>query len=118
MEIKVGDYEVHASGTVIGNETEPIEFVIDKGSNYVLRLIFIRDPNQKPAQVKADRYGNNGLQITFINADNSLGLGNTAAVKVGRLNGRELYFNYRIYSLNANQGGKHIHYTFLLGKRI
>lgn len=118
MDIKVGEFEVHASGTIIGNEGEPIEFVIDKASNYILRLIFKRDPNQKPAQVSADRYGNNGLQITFINADNSLGYGNTAAVRVGALRGRELYFNYRLYSLNANQGGKHVHYTFLLGKRI
>jgi hypothetical protein len=116
MKIKVGDFDVYESGSVVGNDNEPIDFIIDATVDFTVRLAFVTDTNQKEHSAKADKFGQRGVQITFINYNNSLGTGNITPLKLGRLNGRELFLNYRIYCLD--KGGKHIHYTWLLGKEV
>jgi hypothetical protein len=118
MKIKVGEFDVLDSGSVVGNLNEPIDFIIDESVALIVRLVFIDDDsNEKKNQKIAERFDKNGLQIKFINYDNSpFGTGNISPLMIGQYNGRELYFNYRIYHINLL--GKHIHYTWLLGKDV
>jgi hypothetical protein len=116
MEIKVGEYEILESGTIIGNDNEPIDFIIDSTTNYIIRFTFKNDAENKQWTATASRFGANGLEITFVNFNNSLGIGNLAPIPVGQMNRRQLFLNYRIYALD--KAGKLVHYSFLLGKGV
>lgn len=116
MQIKVGEYDVFKDGTIVGNENESIDFILNKDIGFVIRVLFANDADQKEPRVSADQYEKNGIVITFYNYNNSLGIGNAAPIPIGRLSGRQLLLNYRIYSLT--KGGKAFHYTWLLGKEV
>lgn len=114
MKIKVGEFEVFASGSIVGNNDESIDFIIDENINYMVRLTFVDDSTIQGDSAKAKKIGTNGIEITFINYNSSLGTGNIIPLKLGFVNGKELYFNYRIYSIGT--AGKHLHYTWLIKK--
>jgi len=116
MKIKVGDFDVLDSGSVVGTLNEPIDFIINEVTGFIVRLTFTEDTNQKENQRKADHFGDSGVEINFINYTNSLGAGNVSPLRIGMFNKRELYLNYRIYHIDRL--GKQIHYTWLLGKEI
>ena len=116
MKIKVGDYDILESGTVIGNINEPIDFILDPDKEYIIRFTFTDDAENKQWTAKAEKFGNNGLNIIFINYNNSLGIGNLALIPVGRMYGRAVFLNYRIYAID--KGGKLVHYSFLLGEEV
>lgn len=116
MNIKVGEYEVLESGTVIGISNENIDFILDNMTQFILRMTFIDDLSDNNTSLKAELFEKNGLKIIFTNFNNSLGNGNASPIKLGTIINRELYLNYRIYS--QQDAGKLIHYTFLLGKEV
>ncbi|MEI9910832.1 MAG: DUF6864 domain-containing function [Bacteroidota bacterium] len=53
--------------------------------------------------------------MQFENFNNSLGTGNLEPTKIGFLNDKDLFINYRVYAL-AEKASKLLHYTWLLGK--
>jgi hypothetical protein len=114
MKINIGDYEVLETGSVIGNENEPIDFIIHEQLGFIVRFEFDKD-DSKEQKAKAENFGSRGVKLTFTNYDNSLGTGNIIPLPIGTLEGRKLFINYRIYSLE--KGGKHMHYTWLLAKK-
>jgi hypothetical protein len=114
MEIKVGNYDVIKDGTIVGNENEPIDFIFIKEIGFTIRLVFETDLNIKGPEIKASEFGKVGALMTFVNFNNSIGIGNVDPIKIGNFNKRELFLNYRVYSLE--KGGKSFHYTWLLGK--
>lgn len=116
MEIKVGDYDVHKEGTIIGNENEPIDFIFNKTTGFIIRISFIQDTKNKETRVDAETFDKKGGHLKFTNFNNSLGIGNTAPLKIGTLNYRELLLNYRVYSIDNL--AKTFHYTWLLGKEV
>jgi hypothetical protein len=116
IKMKIGDFDVFDSGSVVGNLNEPVDFFIDEKVGFLVRLSFIDDTSQNTHTAIAKAFGKNGVEIIFTNYNNGLGTGNITPVRIGQYNGREFYINYRIYSLQ--NGSKHIHYTWLLGKGI
>ena len=116
MKIKVGNFDILSSGTVIGNEDEPVDFFLNEASGFIARFRFINNLEQDKASIFAEKFGKIGFQITFTNYNSSLGTGNTKPIKIGHFTNRELYINYRIYSFA--KGGKLVHYTWLLGKEV
>jgi hypothetical protein len=116
MEIKVGNYDVFKDGTIVGNENEPIDFIIIKELGFTIRIVFSSDSNIKDAQIKATEFDKVGALLTFVNFNNSIGIGNIEPLLIGHFNNRELFLNYRVYSLE--KGGKTFHYTWLLGKEV
>lgn len=118
MKIKVGDYDVLDSGSIVGNLNESIDFEIDSEIIQILRLIFIDDDSTKEQKVYAKQSDTESrvIEMTFTNYNNSLGTGNAKPISLGKYKGRSLFFNFRIYSLEKI--GKHIHYTWLLGKEM
>jgi hypothetical protein len=116
MKIKVGKFDVYESGSIVGNEDESIDFILIEKDNFFIRFTFINNSNKKEHCVNANALGENSMEIVFTNYNNSLGIGNSEPIKIGRLNNRELYLNYRIYCLT--KGAKHVHYTWLLGEEV
>ena len=116
MKIKVGEFDLLDSGTVIGNENEPVDFFLTEATDFVARFRFINISEQEKPTVKAEKFGKIGVQLTFTNYNSSLGTGNTKPIRLGQFKNRDLYINYRIYSFAM--GGKLIHYTWLLGKEV
>lgn len=116
MKIKVGDYDVLETGSVVGNLNESIDFELNTDLIHTLKLFFVDDDNKKEQGVLAKKSDTESkvIEMTFTNYNNSLGTGNIKPISLGNYNGRTLFFNFRIYSLEG--GGKHIHYTWLLGK--
>ncbi|MTB51690.1 DUF6864 domain-containing function [Lewinella sp. W8] len=118
MKISIGPYEVFSSGTIVGVLNEPITFEFN-GLTY--RFVFIKDPDRETPHYEGRSIEGmeNGIEILLINHDQDLGAGFVDPVKFGVLNGRDLYFNYRTYSLNGNNGtgGHLLHYSWLLGEK-
>jgi len=115
MKIKVGQFDVLETGSLVGIDNEPIEFTLDETSQYIIRMVFTTTPDGQTA-ARADLYGKNGVLFTFTNYNNSLGLGSIIPIRVGQIKSRELYLAYRIYCLDGT--AKHLHYTWYLGKEV
>ena len=115
MNIKIGKYDVHSSGTVIGLTDEPISFDIE---NLTFEFNFKNNTEDKEQKVttKIDTDGKK-LILTFYNFNNTLGTGNITPLKVADINSREFFLSYRIYAL-TDKSGKTLHYTWLLGDSI
>jgi hypothetical protein len=116
MKIKIGDFDVLESGSIVGNESEPTDFILNEEHDFIVRFVFLVEDSNSDRRVKADKFGAKGIQLTFSNYNNSLGTGNAIPVRLGNYNNRELFINFRVYSLS--HGGKLIHYTWLLGKGV
>jgi hypothetical protein len=116
MNIKIGDYEVYESGTVIGNYNESIDFNLNKDIGFIIRISFVTDSVNGETRIEIEPLDKNGGHFKFINFNNSLGIGNITPLLVGKLNERELLLNYRVYSIE--KAGKTFHYTWLLGKEV
>ncbi len=114
MEIKIGDYEILNTGTVIVNTGEPIDFTLGGGGITVLRINLV---DKKESGFKfAERFNETGVQINLINGNHTMGTGNGSPLDIGIYNNRKLFFNFRVYSLEKS--GNMFHYTFLLGKEV
>lgn len=116
MKIKVGNYDVLYSGTVIGLENEPIDFHISPEDKFILRMVFITKEGAAESSIFAEKFGENGVQINFYNVVNPLGQGNSMPISLGKIRGRSALFSYRIYPLD--KAGKHVHYTLLLESEV
>lgn len=114
VKISVGDYDVYASGSVVGILGQPISFSIE---SLLYTIEFVTDINQPKLTVKTELISKTHLKIVFINFDDTLGSGNITPIKYGNIGDRELLFQYRIYTLRED-AGKMLHYTWLLGKNI
>jgi len=116
MKIKLGDNDILESGSIVAIKNEPIDFFIS--NEVVVRMIFTDDETQvnPPYARKAEKYLEKGAQLNFINYNYTTGIGNTVPLRVGKAQNRELYLNYRIYSLE--DAGKLLHYTWFLGKEV
>jgi hypothetical protein len=115
MKIKAGENEVIYSGTVVSILNEPIVFDFPK-EHASLRFImnFVDDRSDGKSQAKFNAIDAKTMEILFVNFARDLGTGNTNLLHIGHINGRKLYFNYRIYSIKSISNT--LHYTFYLGK--
>lgn len=116
MVIKSGEYEIIYSGSVIGIKNEPIEFQFP--SKYGAIKISIRlekASNTYDNNVHANAIDDKTLELV-IKSNSGFGLGNTELMELGFADGRRLYLNYRIFSIQNLS--KTFHYTFYLGKQV
>ena len=95
VEISTGDYKVLASGVFHAVANEETKITV---ADLVLRIRF-EDAEEGKPEVKAQSDGKSAL-LTFVNFYGPLGAGNTVPLKIGSLNQKELYFSYRISSLD------------------
>lgn len=108
--IKIGDYDVLSSGSVIAIENVPIQFSI-----YDLKISFLfesESEGEKGMNIRLHIVSDKEAEYTFVNYDAQLGCGLVRPIHVGTINGRDLSVMARFSQLNI--GGKLIHYTWLL----
>lgn len=116
-EIKSGQADVIASGTVISFKKNPIEILFGF-VNERLKLIieFEEDKENKETRIKPSIPSKDTLILKLINYNNSLGSGNTEPLKIGNTEGRYIFLNYRVHPLN--EWDKTVHYTIYLGEEV
>lgn len=113
INIKSGSYDVLCSGSVIQFDAEPVTISF---LELFFVFKFINDDNEKQRQ--EFNISNNIFTLILYNFNNSLGTGNTQAINLGSINNRNLYLNYRIYTLSDLKHDRTIYYTFYLGEEI
>lgn len=108
ISIKIGQHDVLASGSVIGDPHTPIFIEVQ---NLSICLRFETDMVNTEKHVAITNQTSTSVELTFTNFNNPKGTGNRVPILLGKLGGKELYFNYRIYALDG-EVGKLLHYTF------
>jgi hypothetical protein len=111
MVLRVGEYEVLHSGTVISYETEPITFEISP--EIIIRIVFKSDPSKADSQIEFDSVSNSQLDINLVNVSPSIGVSNVSPLNLGHFNGRKLYLNFSVFSVGPTENlSRTLHYTW------
>ncbi|WP_318459656.1 DUF6864 domain-containing function [Photobacterium leiognathi] len=95
MEIKTGNLTVFKSGIVRTGFTNNVKF--DFNTIWV-DMVFLRDNDNK--EFRSEFLGsddNIGLTINLYNSDSTLGSGIVKPIKIGNLEGNELWLAYRTF---------------------
>ena len=112
IKIEIDDYEVFSSGTIVTNANEDlIKFLIE---DLIFEIQFLDEDNGEQ-KVNFESSSDKKVRFKFINFNNPLGTGNVVPVKLGRLNEKDLYFNFRVISFSGDKGvsGKTLYYTWM-----
>ena len=122
MNVKIGEYKLIDSISIIGIERNPIEIQIgefNEGNGEVpltIVLNFKDDDNNKSSRIEYNVDGVSKLNINLLNINRSLGGGNNKIVKIGTYKGHELYYDLRIFTLE--NASKTIIVNFYSGKEV
>ncbi|HYT44481.1 MAG TPA: hypothetical protein VEP90_19280 [Methylomirabilota bacterium] len=98
LKITSGEAEVYVSGSVVSYDEKPI--TIEFGSPPLKLILEFQNDNSGKAHFKAEDLGINTVKFTFLNTANVLGGGTTAPMRIGELDGKNLFFSFRAYRLN------------------
>lgn len=122
MKVKIGDYELFESVSLIGIDNNPIEIQIgdnnDADNEVAITFVFRfkKDEENKDRRIEYRVIDNSRLEIYLVNIGHSLGGGNTKITKIGTYKGRELYYNIRIFTLD--DADNTVIVNFYLGKEV
>lgn len=114
IDIKSGVADIISSGTIIAFKGNPIEIIFGKTKQLKIILKFENEIDKSEPRVVRKVIAPKTLEFTFFNFKDPLGLGNLEPYLIGRMNGRKLYFSYRIYPLKEKDST--IHYTIYMGE--
>lgn len=117
IKIKIGELDVYEKGSLINTNGENIEILLGLKHQFTAEFKFSADIENKETRLEAYNLTKIGIGLNFINFNNSLGTGNVKPIKVGWLEGRSLFLNYRVFGIN-NEQGYIFEYTWLLGKTV
>lgn len=117
IKIKIGELDVYEKGSLINTDGKNIEILLGSKHQFTAEFKFSTDTENKETRFEAYNINKIGIGLNFINFNNSLGTGNVKPVKVGWLEGRSLFLNFRVYGINKVQGYI-FEYTWLLGKTV
>ena len=111
--IHSGSTTVLSAGTVISFNDEPVQFVLGHATHerpMTLTMHFTTDKKKK-SYLKAETVTEHELELHLVNFNAALDVGNTEPIEIGNYNDKQLYFSFRIRSLNNSQQ-RTINYTF------
>ncbi len=117
IKIKVGELDVYEKGSLINPNGDNIEINIGSKFQFLAEFKFTTDKENKETRLAPYELDKVGIGLNFINFINSLGTGNVNPIRVGWLEGRSLFLNYRVFGIN-NEQGVIFEYTWLLGKKV
>jgi len=115
--IKIGELDVYEKGSLINTIGENIEILLGSKHQFTAEFKFSGDTENKETRFEAYSLNKIGIGLNLINFNNSLGTGNLNPIKVGWLEGRSLFLNFRVFGINNDQGYI-FEYTWLLGKKV
>jgi hypothetical protein len=112
MEIKVGEYKVVHSGTIIQIDDLPITVKLrdELEGDYTFIFNFANDIKEKGLTTSANAITTHTMQINMFNFNNAQNAGNINPIDVGTLRKVPLYLSYRVFDLPNT--GKTIHFNF------
>lgn len=107
FDIKVGDFDLLESGSIITMKDADIQFKI-KGLEYVLRFV-----NTEEGKAKIQMVSNDGkrLVLELQNFNDPIGGGNISPLPMGVIEGKQVFLLFRISQLE--DGGKTMFYSWL-----
>ena len=106
IDIKVGDFKLLQSGSMVFNQTNNVVFNIE---DIEIEFVFIQDTSKEKG-VKAQAIGKKKVQLQITNFDNVLGTAQNIPLNIASLNtGEELYLQYVVYAINEI---KILHYSW------
>ena len=117
IKTKIGELDVYEKGSLINPNGENIEFLLGSKSQFLAEFKFTTDKDNKEIRLEPYNLNRIGIGLNFINFNNSLGTGNIDPIRVGWLEGRNLFLNYRVFDINKDKGVI-FEYTWLLGKKV
>lgn len=111
MKITTGkeNYKILDTGSVIGFNDEALTFHV--AGDLKIILIFKNDLEVEGQKMDYNAISNNELEIFLTNFNNSLGAGNLKPIPVAKIDNKQVYFNFIIYTLTKDSS-KLIHYTW------
>lgn len=107
VSIKTGPYEIVSSGVVHVLESEGAQISID---DLRVSLLFRTEAGEGP-KVAANRTSEQTAELILTNLEGALGFGNVEPIKLGTLGNKDLFFIYRVSSLN-DSSIRTLEYTF------
>lgn len=107
FKIKIGDFDLLESGSIITMRDADIRFFI-KDLEYVFHFV-----NNEEHEAKIQVISNNGkkMEVELQNFNDALGIGNVNPLPMGTIEGNDLFFFFRVTQLE--EGGKTMHYSWL-----
>ncbi|WP_373460962.1 DUF6864 domain-containing function [Cupriavidus pinatubonensis] len=112
MKIFVGNLEVYASGTIHSPDLSDARFIVstEPQFNIIFRVVFQTEETGISLQLLDE----NSIAIVF-SKPSSLGFASARPIKVGRLEGRELFVTFSV-NMRGNNDSYSLDYTFYLGE--
>ncbi|WP_299150985.1 DUF6864 domain-containing function [uncultured Dokdonia sp.] len=117
IKIKIGDLDVYHKGSLVNPTGDNLEITMGSHSDFTAEFEFKKDSNNEDTRIEAFQIERTGIGLRFINFNNTLGTGNVTPLRVGWLEGRSIFLNYRVYPINSEEGYI-LEYTWLLGKKV
>ncbi|WP_144411486.1 DUF6864 domain-containing function [Azotobacter chroococcum] len=110
MKIKAGDLEVYSSGAINSDKLTPTRFTILESPKFevICKVVF----DGGASSLNYNVTGEGELTFTFMNPE-ALGFGLANPLKIGFLEGKEVYVIFRISMHGENQSYT-LDYTFYL----
>ncbi len=114
---KIGEFDIYAKGTLITTDKSLLVLTLGSKGQFKFEFKFEDDKINSETKIEAYKLEVTGIGFKMLNFNNVLGTGNVNVVKIGWLEGRSLYIDYRVFSINDNKGAI-VHYQFLQGKKV
>jgi hypothetical protein len=115
LDIASGSAKVIKSGSVFSFGKNPLIFQLE-GLKLILEFKDEVDNDGKPIEKfskKTEIIDEKTIKLTFINYNNSLGIGAIEPFRIGTIDDKALYFNYTIYG-STSRNSKNVQYTLFL----
>jgi hypothetical protein len=118
VELKVGEYSVLTSGSVLVFENEPLEFVLDDGDgSLTVKCVFEeREDEEQSLLLEGESEDLHESKLVFVNFNSRMGSGSRKPKEVGVYNERKLFLKYFVAAPKTSY--KVFHYTWYLGKVV
>lgn len=115
MKITTGaeNYEVLHSGTILTFRNEPITFHLTEDLKVV--MCFENDKSEQEHHLSFHVRNNKELEIRFTNFNSSLGTANANPLPLAKVDGRQVYLNFRVL---AGEDSKQISHTWYLREEV
>ncbi len=111
MKITTGELEIFKSGIVRNGFTNSIKFDFD---SLWVEFHFIKDDSGSRSEFKASE-DLKGLKVNIYNSNSPLGAGVYKPIKIGTLDGRELWLAYTSYKPFDEHDSWSLEYVFYIG---
>lgn len=120
MKVKIGEYELLDSMSVIQIGNTPVMFTLEDsdGGDLSFKFEFSDDTSIEGSKTEIKIAEDKTLIFSVKNLNNAINGGNTSLLQVGTFKHRKLYINYRIFTFSKASTDRTIIINVYLGERV